>query len=326
MSPAKRQPSRLETLISIVILLVLVAIAAGVFLKQHGYHSPAISLGGGGGETAAKNLFETLPEGISPTGRLERFSAETLYEKIDGKAETYLPSGFEELRCQRFSRAGSDAWVEMFVYDMGHPRNAYAVYSVQKRADADRIGLGEAGYRTPNAIYFVRGRYYIELVSSTVSTDATLAMVALAKQFVAQTTSSGMEFNVPGWFPPEAMAAEGVSLIAGSAFGCEQLNVVFVAGYDLNGKSAVAFISSRKDKRDAAATADAYRKFLIDSGGEAVDPPQDIPNARMVEFHGTYEIFFTIGDVLAGVRDCDDRSAATALARKLLASLKEARP
>ena len=65
--------------------------------------------------------FSPLPQGLKPLTAPETFKADTLSDKIDGKAELYLSAGFNRLFSQRFrDEKASDLWIEAFVYDMGN--------------------------------------------------------------------------------------------------------------------------------------------------------------------------------------------------------------
>jgi hypothetical protein len=168
----KGQPAKSETYIALGILLGLAGIAIGVFLKQFHY-DPAIFIGStfkaGNSATSTVDLsgdtLTDLAEGMVPLSPPEIFGPENLSDKINGKAELYLSAGFISLLSQRLGEEGApDSWMEVFVYDMGTIRRAFAVYSVQRRPDAENIAVTDFAYRTENALFFAHGRYYVAIL------------------------------------------------------------------------------------------------------------------------------------------------------------------
>ncbi|MHC4860608.1 MAG: hypothetical protein ACYTDY_11000, partial [Planctomycetota bacterium] len=86
----RREPSRRERLVGYGLLVLLVA-AVGLFALAGAGAGPA-------GlpapvETAAETFPLTSPGGW-PRGKVERYDADTLVEKIDGKADAYLAYDF----------------------------------------------------------------------------------------------------------------------------------------------------------------------------------------------------------------------------------------
>ena len=101
-------------------------------------------------------LIDTAGSGTAAFSLPERFGPETLYEKINGRADLYLSSGFASLKTQRFGvDEAAGAWVELYIYDMTTPENAFSVFSMQRREDAQAAGTVPNGYRTENAQFLV---------------------------------------------------------------------------------------------------------------------------------------------------------------------------
>src|SRR5512140_1042959 len=97
--------SILENSLSFLLLGILVLIGIGVFVKQFHYNQADFTVQGASSHTAAaadKSLALALraPAGYTASPRIEAFDAESLYEKIDGKADLYLQSGFRQLDCR----------------------------------------------------------------------------------------------------------------------------------------------------------------------------------------------------------------------------------
>jgi hypothetical protein len=319
-----RTPGKTESLIGYGILLVLVVIAGGVFLAQLHYNAavlrPSALQPEGSSPPAAPrpDLGALTPEGLVALSQPESFGPETLSEKIDGKAELYLSAGFIQLLTQRFSRKGNpEAWLELFLYDMGSSKNAFAVYSVQRREDGRRIDLGDFAYETGDALFLVHGRYYGEVIAPALGKAAAEFLPALGRAVVEKVKTSRDGMAELGLFPAEHLERESISLLAADAFGFDRFRSVFTARYTLGATDLTAFLSQQASPAEAAELAAAYHQFLLKNGGKEVKPGPGLSGLRVVELFGTYELIFSEGRVLAGVHGAEKREAAEQLARLL---------
>ncbi|TFG46523.1 MAG: hypothetical protein E4H40_07285, partial [Candidatus Brocadiia bacterium] len=119
---------RFESAISLCIIAVLAVIAVGIVLRQ--LPDP--------GRKERSELGHLTPAGFILASKTEFYRHDNLYEKIDGKADLYTESGFEILQTCRFAASqNTELDFEAFIYDMGTLRNAFSVYSLQKRSDAE---------------------------------------------------------------------------------------------------------------------------------------------------------------------------------------------
>lgn len=329
MHPTVQKPGRLQTRLSLALLALMGIIAAGVLYTQHSFN-PAVTsrqqLADGEAvrrPAAPARTMVALPDGLKGLTPPESFSPQDLSDKINGKAELYLTAGFKRLVSQRFSRRGQDRpWLEMFAYDMGGFENAYSVFSLQRREDAESAGLTEHAYQTENALFLVHGPHYLEIIASEPTAEMTEAMKSLAGAFVRDHPVARQAIAEPELFPAEGLAADSVARIPANAFGFEKLDGVFTAGYRLQDEEMTAFLSRRDSAAEAAELARAYRRFLVTFGGEAQDTDLPIEGAGSVNILDSYEIVFAVGPYFAGVREAARLEEAKALALRLYQRLK----
>ena len=329
-----------ETAVGIAILAVLLCIAVGMFVKQSrfdpalytaltakaepesqdGAASPSVSPAGPVGRAS---LLEPVPDGMAILSPVETFDSQTLSEKIDGKAELYLSSGFVGLACQRFVLKGnSDSWFEVYVYDMGDPRNAFSVWSAQRRSDAVKSDLAPFAYSTANALFFVAGSKYMEIVGATEGLAG--EVTALGRGLAGQGGNGVQEVSELALFPPRGLDPGSVALHATDVFGFDGLNDTFTATYDLDGVNLTAFLSRRATPEEASKLASAYHDFLLQNGGKDVSWSVEMPEgARLVEIFGSFEAIFSSGRILSGVHEADAKESAEKLASVLERALRE---
>lgn len=328
------EPSRLETHLSMTILAVLV-MTLGIILVRQSHFNPAVL------QPAADRMISSnpaaisappavtalfpLPPGISALTAAETFDHDTLSDKIDGKAELYLSTGFKRLQAQRLSAgASTETWIEIFVYDMASHENAFAVYSSQQRDDAvPAPAVGRYAYQAANALFWVRGPYYIELIASEASPAIAEQMHSLAAAFNRTTPVETGAITETALFPQAGLNPDSITLIPADAFGFEKFDRVFVAEYRLDEATLSAFISARESAAAAAELAAAYRAFLLAFGGRAIEDG-GLREAVIVEIMNEYEIIFTRGAYVAGVHAAADKNSAVTLARALDTRIGEA--
>ena len=327
-----KRPDR-QTRIAAAVLAFLLAIAAGLLWSQSRFNPAVVNFLQGEaarakGPAAAPATAEpilTLTEGMSALTPAERFDRETLSDKIDGKAELYLSAGFVRLDCQRLARTDQpDLWVEVFLYDMGSFENAYAVFSAQRRADAVMLDFAEFAYRAENALFFVHGPFYLEMIASGTDDRLRASMDALARAFILSRPVAQAAIAERGLFPKTGLVETSISLIPADAFGVAGLDRVFTATYQTPaGAELTAFLSRRADPQQAAALAGAYVDFLKTYGGEVKALDEPVPGGAVVAILDMIEVVFSQGSFLAGIHEAPDRDPAVHLAKELAAKLKE---
>ncbi len=324
---------KLENFLSLFILLVLATIATYIFLQQFRY-SPAILQDYQLVSSPAKRFLSSETEKISVLKSFspnlttlsppEVFGPSNLSDKINGKAGLYLSAGFKRLESQRFKTdRDSTAWMEVFIYDMGNTENAFSVYSAQQRDDGKPAGLGQFSYRTQNAIYWVHGPYYLEIIGSTPAEENMTAMQLFAEAFKSNVKVETKSMAERDLFPSTGLDQNSIVLIAQDAFGYQGFDRVYIAEYKIEGAELTAFISRRKTPLQAENLASAYHRFLLAFGGEKQASSPLIANASVVMILDTYEVIFSQGPYTAGVREATDPAQAIELAVTLKESLEK---
>jgi hypothetical protein len=323
---------RRQTVLSMVIYSVLILIGAGIVITQSRFNPailqkdalrPTASLAGPDVAPAAIEAFVPLPPDLKPLTAPEMFDPGTLSDKINGKAELYLSAGFTGLVSQRYrDKIASDLWIEAFVYDMGSGKNAFAVYSAQRRENAESLDFAQYAYRSPNAVFLIHGQYYLEFIASQASSQVLRSMELLAVTFIRNTPTATLTIDEQDLFPKSDLIAGSIALIATDAFGYEQLDQVYTAEYRLNDEPAMAYLSRRQSPDEAQDLAVSYGKFLLNFGGKNIDRQLPIKNAQLIEVLDTYEIIFSYGPFLAGVREATSQDHAANLAIQLFNQIR----
>jgi hypothetical protein len=329
-----RRTGMAETCIGIFILGLLAAIAGGVYVAQSLFDPDfySVTLQKEGNGAYRKNSLPSpgsvpvpafLPENLIPLGPEETFDSETLSDKIDGKADLYLSSGFVKLSTQRFAgKADPKTWIELFRYEMGDQTNAFSVYSIQKRKDSRPVELGVPAYATEDAFFFTNGPDYFEIISA--SKDLAEEMSSLAKNLVEAAPKYSEQQTEASLFPPESLDESSISLHMSDVFGFSALDRVYTAGYGPQDARVTAFVSKRQSAEEAADLAAAYGRFLLENGGEEAGEIPGTPDSKIYKVFDTYEVVLHRGKFFAGTHEADNMESATEVASRIYRKLDEA--
>lgn len=186
-----------ETVVSVLILLITIGTTICIYIISQDYNMASFGIAS---QQESGGYF-------MPVGKAETYNYDNLYEKIDGKAPMYQEAGFVKLNTQRFAaKSNSELGFELCTYDMNNAKNAFSVYSRQRRADVtgmDGLGASAFGYVAGNEICLSLGKNYIEMVGSAESNELVDRMKDVAKDLSAKFKPTDRDAIAElGYFPP----------------------------------------------------------------------------------------------------------------------------
>jgi hypothetical protein len=326
MTPAseKRTMTPMERWVGSGVLVVLAAIALGIYSVQFRFN-PAVNarqeLSESAPVTQSLSLADLAPAGIRPLSPPEHFDPDTLSDKINGKAELYFSADFRSLTAQRFALDNDPAlWFEIFVYEMGSARNAFSVFSMQRRGDLTAGGPTPFAYATPNGRFLAHGRYYVELVGAEASGPLMSAAEAMAAAFVDRTSADAAHVTEMALFPEEGRVPGSRSLVASDAFGITGFDQVFTAHYQHDGADIVAYVARRESAGSALSTAETVRDFYLEYGGTSLEGPEGV---AVIDILDTIEVILHQERYVIGVHEAPNRGTALTLAERIRKRLLE---
>jgi len=324
MDSTKGKPKKLESVVSFSLLAVLIIITITILLTQSDYDMTRFGVGA----TISTSGTDTISISSLNPANYQKLSEETyladnLYEKINGKAPLYIESGFVKLSTARFVNKNDESlWMELFIFDMEGIKNAFSVYSVQRRPDVEFLPDMQFGYRTNDAPYFVHGKYYVEFIASSKSDELFKAMMETAQK-IQMNLPINVNTQIPelSFFPEENLVAGSHKLYLESAFGFEGFTDIFTAQYKFDDEIITAFLSRKDSAAEAIKSFESYHKFLIENGGE--EAPSNNPNVKYVDFYGTLEIVTVAGPFVFGIHEAENPQLASKVEKMILNKLRE---
>ena len=266
--------------------------------------------------TAADKKPIEIP-GAKPMGDTEFYSADTLYEKINGRAPAYIEFGFQQLRCRSFT-GPDNGYVDVYEYRMDSPVNAFGIFALERDPSGKLLDFAPDGYSGEMGYFFRQGSCYVQVIAS----DQKPGTLALAKS-VAEQISKSIPTDDQGLgarrnLPTQGMINESVLYTQDNAQGQSFLKEVFQANYDFEGKTITFFLMAATPE-EAAKAWEAYLAFSSRYGGKAEAIP-DMAGAKVFQSvnFGKWKFIYQRGGDVGGVIDAQDPVAARAFLEKVL--------
>lgn len=332
MAKDRRPVPPIERILSLLVLLILAGVAVGMFLKQgqfrrEWYGSPATAVSTPAALVPEPARADAAEAGLAAYAGaeadvltpIETYDADTLFEKINGKADLYLSHGFVELLCQRFVLPDdAEAWFEVYAYQMASGPAAFGVYSQQQRPEAQSLAFTRFGYETGDAVFICQGPYYLEIRGATLADALMPAMLAFAERFVGAVATDPDLEEMLTWLPQANRAEGSLRYYVGDAFGQAFLTDVLAARYQTDAGELLAFVTRRPNEADAAQLIEEYARALASTGARRVEAPQAPPGAIVFDFYGVVDAAAATGSYVVGTPGAGDRAAALALLQTVM--------
>ena len=278
--------------------------------------------------TAAKPTAKPAPKGeqfvmtvagIKPMGDTEFYNADTLYEKIDGRAPAYLGFNFQSLRCRSFELLGAaGSFVDVYEFHFDTPVNAFGMFALERDPKGAALDFAPDGYSGAMGYFFRQGAVYVQIIASDVK-EKTLAIA----KAIAQDRAKALPVDNAGLegrrrLPATGLDPKSVQFVSENALGQDFLKNVFQATYDFGGKK-LPFLVMVAAPDEAVAAWKAWSEFSGKYGGTVTALP-DVGGAKIfqAENSGSWRIIFVRGGTLGGVFDADDAAKAREFVQQYL--------
>jgi len=255
--------------------------------------------------------------GTKPMGETEFYSADTLYEKINGRAPAYLDFGFQHLRCRSFSLPDG-SYADVHEYRMDSPVNAFGIFALERDPAGKPLDFVADGYSGEMGYFFRQGDRYVQVIASD-QKPGTLALAQMLSEHLAkEIPANDAGLGARRLLPAAGILPESVTYIQENAHGQGFLKEVFQADYQFDGK-AITFFLMVTTPESAAKAWDEFLAFSGRYGGKA-DILPDIAGAKVFQAQnfGKWKLIYLRDGEIGGVVDAPDPDAARAFLEKLL--------
>jgi hypothetical protein len=295
---------------------------AGLFLAGCGLNRQKVELDASPGELA-EMLAALAPKGFKIHGRVMWFTPENLYELIDGRAEFYLAYDMVGMCFVRFTTSSDSAiFINVSIYDMATPTNAFGVFSAERPPNSTQLKLGRDAYRSAADYYIWKGQYYVQVVAP----DDSVELQQVTRDMAGKITESLYDSNEPVWgltaLPKANLVPQSVRYYLVDAMALDFMRNTYTARYTRGETDVTVFLSRRDSVESARATAAKFTEHANLYGDEANRLTVDGIELLSCDMGGIYDIVFQKGRLVAGVIEVEDQNTAVQAAIDLSRQLR----
>ena len=248
------------------------------------------------------------------------FFPESLFEYIDGAAESYLSYDFRELLVVDLEKKGAEATLTLEIYDMGSPVNAFGIFGAERYPENRAVSIGELGYLEGEALNFMTGRFYVKMLGFGLGEETGSVLAGVGAQVAAAVKVKG---SLPAFvlaFPKENLVAQSEKYIKKNFMGYEFLRHGFVATYKVGGKEFEGFFVEGGSDTDAE---DMIGKLIEALAGDKQTPERIALGYHSRNRYGQHLYIGRVRNGLCGVMRVPDglEAAGGSLLEALRAAL-----
>jgi len=230
---------------------------------------------------------------------------------INGRAEYYLAYDVIGMTFASFHKSTDDSsFINLLIYDMGTPTNAFGVFSGERPLEATRLKLGRDAYRMGANHYIFQGQYYIQIIVADSTDELQQVCMDLAEKVTDIFQDSGQAVWGLMALPKTNRVPQSVQYFLVDALGLDFMRNTYTAKY-YKGKSIVSIFLSQQDSPESARKTITKFKEHANLYGKGVD----ILSADGIELvscdmDGSYDVGFQKGRLVAGVTEVKNKRLA----------------
>ncbi len=298
--------------------------------------------------TPQKTIASMLPLADPPVGwvvgksgslHLETFNAENLFEKIDGRAESFTQAKVKGMAYAYYHPAGDESnEVQLYIFEMAGPVYALSKYGTEKPDEGIKLmKIGNEGYTSAGSLLFYSDRFYTQIVSTKDDPKFAEFSEALARRVVAMQgspDSATPNEGTPGAKPkvtsqtifdflPKEPGRDTPKFVVQDVFGYEFLTDVFMADYREGNQTLwQGFIRPYHSNEEALAVLAKYVTGAKADGAELKEVTTEAGDKMVISSNvGLIDVIFAKGNGIGGVSGASDAAKAEAFVRGFAKSL-----
>jgi len=244
--------------------------------------------------------------GAKPMGDTEFYSAETLFEKIDGRAGAYLGFNCQGLRFRSFTAPDlKSSYVDVYEYRLDTPVNAFGIFALERDPKGKPVDFAPDGYAADMGLFFRQGVYYVQIIGSDLNAKTLELVQAIARNRARALPADDAGLNARRRLPATGLVAESVAFVPENAQGQDFLKNVFQANYQFEG-AKLPFFLAVATPMEAAAGWKKFNAFCTRFGKATVLPEVNGAKVFQAESFGKFKVIYQKDGEIGGVYDATD--------------------
>jgi hypothetical protein len=246
------------------------------------------------------------------------FTPENLYEHINGNAELYLAYDVVKLTFANFQNTdNASEFLDVFIYDMGSPQNAFGIFSVERYENEPPVNLGRMAYQSGGSYFIWKGQYYIQIIASDDTDTLRKTGLDMASKISTALKDTGESVWGLSAFPRENLIPESIKFFLVDAMGLNFMGNTYTADYQKNGSRQKIFISRQSSPASAGNIIVKYADYVQKYGKGTEKLTIDGVELMSCNMGGRYDIVFQKGNLVCGVLSVKNQQDALKAAADL---------
>lgn len=207
-----------------------------------------------------EQLKSWLPEvqGWTVSGKVEVFSPNNLWDRINGSAPLFLENNFQEMTAMEYTRG--ENYITIQAYRHATPEDTFGMYASERSPGMEFLPIGAEAQGDDTNIYFFAANMYVK-VWSNAPDDTGGAIRTIAGGLAGKIAPHAVYPPVTEAFPAEGKVPHTEAYITSSYLGHKFLNGVYTADYTGDGNTFQAFVLDAGTRENAAKTLTDYFTF-----------------------------------------------------------------
>jgi hypothetical protein len=201
-----------------------------------------------------------LPElgGFKKVSDYPVYTADNLWDFINGAADTYLSYGFIDLHVAEYKK-GKNV-IKLEIYKHKDEIQAFGIYSSERSPSFSFISMGAQGYKADGSLNFFKGNYYVKIRTYSKSEKILQSLESLASKVSDMFAGSSEMPAILKEFPVMGKKKNEESFIKESVLGHEFLTGAFKAPYVDGNSEFTIFLLKKNSPEEALKSVYAYLK------------------------------------------------------------------
>lgn len=158
------------------------------------------------------NMAEYLPDeidGWKKSGQDIVHDPATLYQYINGGAELFISYDFKSMRGRKLARPENpDDIINVDLFDMGNPANAFGVFS--QGCETCDTSIGQGSQYSGGLLTFWKGQYYVSILAYPESEAKRDAVLKIGRHIAAAIQAEGALPAILSLLPDEGLVKESI--------------------------------------------------------------------------------------------------------------------
>lgn len=285
-------------------------------------------------------------------GHLETFNAENLYEKIDGRAESFVQYDVTGMAYTNYHPKGDDSGeIQLYVFAFSSPLKAFGKYGSEKPQDTETVDIGDEGYAAAGSVSFYRDKYFVQVVSTSddpkyAAFSDKVARIVSAKiggeplpgsaepETMAEAAPSEPEKTEPAISPaalfkllPAGPERADPQYVAQDAFGYSFFSDVFLADYKEGDVTWQGFLRPYASPEEAKKVFEKYVETAKADGADLKEIETEGAERMVLSDNiGLFDAVFLKGNSVGGANGATGAEPAEKFAREFVKNLPEKTP